>query len=261
MKNKRLLILIVIFVLVLGVYLFQLFKPDSSIVEEDIGVIEEPIIEPDVVVSDDSSFGYIEDMDFGISSRDPFDYPSVSKEEYEKRENEFITKLQYLIKMMEVEKALASGENTSVDSVVEKPVVENPVSDSSSYDSKILEVEKKFNLPNGLISSIISHGNNNASYEIKNSDGSVSRGLMMINSNTAPWIAKELGLTYESGMELDPLVNIEMGGFYLNHLKNILEDTEFMLTAYNLGPQGAYDLKRSSGSYSSDFSRSILNKK
>lgn len=86
---------------------------------------------------------------------------------------------------------------------------------------------------------------------------SVDKGLMQINSKTAPWIAKKLELPYTEDMELGPKINIEMGIFYLNYLKNISSDLDFIFTAYNRGPSGANNYKEQNGTYVSDYSTKI----
>lgn len=69
-------------------------------------------------------------------------------------------------------------------------------------------------------------------------------GLMQLNKNTAPWIAKELGI---QGDRANYKQNIEMGCYYLNYLRNTWyekgctdEDALYMmLLSYNRGIGGA----------------------
>jgi len=70
-----------------------------------------------------------------------------------------------------------------------------------------------------------------------------ARGLMQIRPLVANALANEvdLGDKFASG-ELDPealddpILNIKLGVFYLQHLKRRFRDLELALTAYNWGP-------------------------
>lgn len=262
MRNMKLLILVVVFIVLSLLGLYKLFPDILSGKEDEVikpvkqDTVE--IIEAPKVDVEESIFGYIEDMDIEGSIRDPFDYPLSAKSEYEQREKDFLAKLELLVRLMELEKGNIEG---NVDHIGETDIQEYLNSSGTEEDISdiIASIGSKYGIEEGLISSIISNeSSNKKDTESKNSDGSTDRGLMQINSGTAPWLAKELGLEYKVGMEFDPSINIEMGAFYLNHLKGVLDDTDFILTAYNRGPQGAYDLKRSTGSYSSDYSKKVL---
>lgn len=260
MKNKRLIVLVGIFILVLSVFLVKVFILDKEDVIKQNSVIKEVIDEDEVefeLIEDEKSvFGFIDDVDLSESYlRDPFGSPSSVEEEFIDRENSFINKINLMVSAMELEKlkaTSATGEETEGDNSV-------PLNDNEVDITPIIEkFSSKYSIEKELIAAIIQH---ESSFEInaqsKNVNGTVDRGLMQLNSDTAPWLAKEIGLEYKEGIEFDPEVNIEMGAFYLRHLTDILNDQDFIITAYNKGPKGAYDYKLTNGNYSSEYSKTV----
>lgn len=70
-----------------------------------------------------------------------------------------------------------------------------------------------------------------------------ARGLMQIRPIVAHTLADKMDLgVYSESRELnpealdDPILNIKLGAFYLQYLKNQFRDLELALTAYNWGP-------------------------
>jgi hypothetical protein len=264
MNNKRLIILVSTFLVLLLAYVVQLFfLKDSN--ESVIKTLDKEDIEEVIEVDkeEESIFGYIEEIDLEEDIRDPFGYPESSKDEFDVREKDFINKINLLVSSMELEniKSQQSTED-SVDVVSDVDVVNVISSDDlvkNEIDSIIEKNSTKYSIDAKLISAIIQQESSfKSTVENINTNSTVSRGLMQLNSETAPWIAKELGLEYKEGMEFDPETNIEMGTFYLSHLKAILDDRDFILTAYSRGPKGAYDYKLNNGTYSSEYSKSIV---
>lgn len=127
----------------------------------------------------------------------------------------------------------------------------------------VVGMSKKYGVPQSWVYAVIDIGSKydmNKVNENKNVDGgtlSYDRGLMQINSKTSPWIAKQLTMQYEVGMEFDPEVNIEMGVYYLKYLREILDDEDFIFTAYNRGATGANKYKEMNGTYESEYSIAI----
>lgn len=90
-----------------------------------------------------------------------------------------------------------------------------------------------------------------------NNNGTVDRGLMQMNSNTAPSVAKDLGLTYEVGMEFIPDTNINMGTYYISRHYNE-DDIHKGLSTYNRGPNGVKKWYSNNGSYVTPYSKKVV---
>jgi len=107
-----------------------------------------------------------------------------------------------------------------------------------------------------------------------NDNGTKDRGLMQLNSGTAPQLMRILGIEYVEGMEHIPALNIELGTMYLStiaqsrgiDLSNATDiEKHYVFTAYNMGVTGAeeYALKNKSYSvtpYESAYSRKAIQK-
>ena len=70
-----------------------------------------------------------------------------------------------------------------------------------------------------------------------------ARGLMQLRPFVATALAQEIGLGLDSKTQTfdpesldDPILNIKLGVFYLQDLKNRFQDVRLALTAYNWGP-------------------------
>jgi len=62
-------------------------------------------------------------------------------------------------------------------------------------------------------------------------------GLMQMMPNTAKFVAKELGISYNGNKTLyDPFINVKLGIHYLSFLADRFDSTENALAAYNYGP-------------------------
>ncbi|MGE5590985.1 MAG: transglycosylase SLT domain-containing protein [Bacillota bacterium] len=90
----------------------------------------------------------------------------------------------------------------------------------------------------------------------RNSDGSVDRGLMQLNSGTWPWLAAHVGLKHAD--PLDPEDNLAMGTWYLAYLLRRYGSEEAALTAYNRGEQGLEWHIASRGTARSSYSTAVL---
>ena len=60
-------------------------------------------------------------------------------------------------------------------------------------------------------------------------------GLMQIMESTADWIVEGAGIDVEKEDYWEPEINIQMGCWYLNYLKNVFKKEDLVLAAYNAG--------------------------
>ena len=145
----------------------------------------------------------------------------------------------------------------------EKEVVKVGLTSVPQLEQIIARETKKYSIDPKWVHSIIENESNydpSAINENKDAQGvvkTVDRGLMQINSDTAPWLARKIGLPYTEGMEFNIETNIAMGTFYLSYLKGIYSDMDFIFTAYNRGPSGANIYREKNGTYESDYSKLI----
>lgn len=95
-----------------------------------------------------------------------------------------------------------------------------------------------------------------------NSNGTVDRGLMQINSNTANSLSKILNIDYVEGLEFYPDFNIDMGVKYLKSIidNNPTEELDFIFTSYNKGINGANKIYEETNSYESEYSLKVLDR-
>jgi len=65
-----------------------------------------------------------------------------------------------------------------------------------------------------------------------------ARGLMQIIFSTGEWIAQKLNMEdFDDDMLFDPKVNIDLGCWYINYLKErFLNDSILIISGYNAGP-------------------------
>ncbi len=110
----------------------------------------------------------------------------------------------------------------------------------------VIDRESKFN------SNAINH----------NTNGSVDRGLMQINSGTAPWLWSIVfsNEPYNYKKLFNPEKNIQLGIWYLNYLLEKYNNEHMALTAYNRGEGGMRSYVNRHGTAKSSYSRYILEK-
>ena len=93
----------------------------------------------------------------------------------------------------------------------------------------------------------------------RNANGTFDRGLFQINDNTAPWIARRIGIYgYTRDMAYNPEINIIMGTYYLGYLSQLYTDLHHILTAYNRGQEGANEFINRQGTDESSYSRRVI---
>lgn len=102
------------------------------------------------------------------------------------------------------------------------------------YKEQISIYSQKYNVDPFLVASIIK-------VESKYNKDALShkgaKGLMQISPITGEWGSKEIGiLNYKDELLYDPEINIEIGCWYINKLKNQFNNNlELVLAAYNGG--------------------------
>lgn len=260
---------VIAIVLVAGYNLFviadtkQTINTNTTEIEPNQDVyVEEPIIEEvpqgevHAQVYPVEPFVYSEEELRAMeSTRDPF---SIQKE-VEKHASDLLA--EYQKQQEQLEKVDMEEQPTDLVDDLETP--QEATEDLPLLDNIITTEAEKYGIDRNWITVIIE---NESKYDPKaineNLDDSgvvksIDRGLMQINSKTAPWLARKLGLDYIEGMEFDEPTNIAMGTFYLNYLKGISPDLDFIFTAYNRGPSGANTYKQKNGTYETTYSKAI----
>lgn len=102
------------------------------------------------------------------------------------------------------------------------------------YNSTINRYAKQYDLDPYLIASII---NVESSYNKKAVSPKSAKGLMQIGPQTGKWASEELDIEdYSEEMLFQPEINIMIGSWYLDRLKNEFnDDLDHILIAYNAG--------------------------
>ena len=160
--------------------------------------------------------------------------------------------------------------------IAEKAVeAANPVAQSTSERAKqiaegtpldyqsaltLVEYADQYDLNPSLILSVISVESNFNQWEVGSSR---DRGYMQIIPATEKWLAQdfghELGLKYNPERIFDPEYNIGLAAAYLNLLKeNYGADYDRILSEYNRGPSNLKRYYQKHGTYSTSYSRKVL---
>lgn len=106
---------------------------------------------------------------------------------------------------------------------------------SIQYENHIMVYSQRYDVEPHLVAAVIRAESNFKQDAISHKDAS---GLMQIMPETALWIAKSMKLkNFEVEQSYDPEINIAMGCWYLNYLKNEFDgNIDLVLAAYNGGP-------------------------
>lgn len=115
----------------------------------------------------------------------------------------------------------------------------------------------KHKVPESWVYAVIEQESNFTADAVNENKSSVDRGLMQINSKTAPWIAGKVGINYAEGVELGVKENIEMGTYYLSEMMKKSTDMDYVFTAYTKGPTGADNHRKQYGTYESTYSKKV----
>lgn len=162
-------------------------------------------------------------------------------------------------KLNNINKVIDPGDNEFVEVLdesdeeyVEEVFVEEV---SDDIDEIIKRVASEYSLPESLIKGVIRVESNFSINAVNvNRNGTTDRGIMQLNSKTAPWLAKRIGIDYEEGVEFIPEYGIRMGALYLKDQWETNPDMEYVLTAYNRGPGGASKWFKERGTYKTTYS-------
>lgn len=122
----------------------------------------------------------------------------------------------------------------------------------------VKEKARKYDIPYELVAGVIQHESafDPTAYNL-NKNGTIDRGLMQINSNTGPGLARQMGMKYEVGMEFVPEIAVEMGSYYLAQLYNP-NNLHRTLSSYNRGPAGARAWEAEHGTFETEYSRKVM---
>lgn len=122
----------------------------------------------------------------------------------------------------------------------------------------VKEKARKYEIPYELVAGVIQHESafDPTAYNL-NKNGTIDRGLMQINSNTGPGLARQMGMKYEVGMEFVPEIAVEMGSYYLAQLYNP-NNLHRTLSSYNRGPAGARAWEAEHGTFETEYSRKVM---
>ncbi len=100
------------------------------------------------------------------------------------------------------------------------------------YKEDIIKEAELNNLDPALVASII---NAESRFEATAISSKGAIGLMQIMPDTAKFVSEKLNINYSEEILLEPSMNIKIGCYYLNYLKNKFTSDEAMLCAYNAG--------------------------
>lgn len=100
--------------------------------------------------------------------------------------------------------------------------------------SYILKYSKEYKLDPYIVSGIIKTESNFRQDALSHKD---AYGLMQITPETAQWVAEKMGMSnFNNTMLDDPELNVKMGCWYLNNLREEFGDNmDLILAAYNGG--------------------------
>lgn len=105
------------------------------------------------------------------------------------------------------------------------------------YNNVIAKYSNEYDLDPYLVSAVI---NVESHYRAGAVSSQNAMGLMQITPSTGRWAAKNMGIpNFKDDMLFNPEINIRIGCWYLNYLKNIFNssssDIKTVLAAYNSG--------------------------
>ncbi len=102
------------------------------------------------------------------------------------------------------------------------------------YMDEVTAAAEKYDLPVSLVMGVI---HTESSFNENAVSPAGAMGLMQIMPDTGAWLASKVNVNgYEMSLLLDPVVNIEMGCWYLNYLYETFDgDMNAVLAGYNTG--------------------------
>jgi exosome complex RNA-binding protein Csl4 len=122
----------------------------------------------------------------------------------------------------------------------------------------LVKVAKKYDLNPSLILSIMELESNFDRYEVGAAN---DRGYMQIIPSTEKWLATEFSIEYDPSKIFEAEYNIELAGAYLSLLKNAYGNNySRILSEYNRGPYNLARYYEEHKTYSTSYSKTVLNK-
>lgn len=237
----------------------KIVDADNKVIEEYMSLVEE--LEEKEKVTNDLVKRIDENMDELKKMYKESNDVLQEKKQVEKKLEETRKKLQEQEKVLQdkyvnLKVDLANLVNSKI--IEEKKAKEIKDIDKEQIMKLIEEKAAKYHLPVELIQAVVQKESGFDPTAINvNDDGSVDRGLMQINSGTAPGLAAKLGIKYKEGIEFIPEIAIEMGAYYLSQYY-VPDNLHYTLTVYNKGPGGAKRWLEKYGTYVSDYSSKVI---
>lgn len=140
----------------------------------------------------------------------------------------------------------------------EKEKPGTPETPSSTMDQTVAKYASAYKVDEKWIKSLIKVYDNKNKNTFKQEDGSITAGVMMVNSETAKRIATKFKLQYNEADLAKDETNIKFGTLFLQEISKKNADLHYIFTTYRYGEQRAEQLKQSQNNYSSDFSKKVI---
>lgn len=143
----------------------------------------------------------------------------------------------------------------------EVKIIAEKYNTTSEIIQLINEKARKYTIPKELVYNLIETESKFLPQAVnnQNTNGTVDRGLMQINSRYAAWFAQQVGIdNFNLKMLFQPETNLEIGMWYLKSMYNRYENWHAVVTAYNKGPTGMLRHYRRTGAYQSSYSVAVL---
>ena len=193
-----------------------------------------------------------EEMQVLVHSGNPFGSSLAGDTEALKRKSE---------KELEEERNISKApvSNDSEETTGDTPSEEENTSSEHQDIIDVAELKaKKYDVPTAWLTSVIDTLSN-YQVDLSTQDGDITRnGIMQLRDSDIPFITKNIGDKLNSEDKADS--NIEMGAYYLAYLSKQSIDKNYPFTTYYLGKEEADKLYKKTGSYESEFSKTILKK-
>ncbi|MEA1974812.1 MAG: transglycosylase SLT domain-containing protein [Bacillota bacterium] len=233
LNNRKAVIAIVLMV----VMVFSSFIMILNNKNEEINALEKEIMKNENVIK--------EDLEVKISIL------GSTINELEKKKNSLEKRLNTLIIDLNID-GLTAEEIKKVGDIS----LNTPIDIETS--AVLVKVAKKYDLNPSLILSIMELESNFDRYEVGAAN---DRGYMQIIPSTEKWLANEFSIEYDPSKIFEAEYNIELAGAYLSLLKNAYGDNySRILSEYNRGPYNLARYYEEYKTYSTSYSKVVLNK-
>lgn len=168
-------------------------------------------------------------------------------------------KMNLLSKLDRIENYISFDMNSDLSSVL---AIEQTTPLDFEAAAIVVEYSTKLDLKPSLILGLIKLESNFKQYEV---GADSDRGYMQIIPQTEKWLAQKyghkLGLKYDPEKIFNPEYNIGLGAIYLRVLKDAYgNDYDRILSEYNRGPYNLKEYYKKNNTYSTSYSRGVLNR-